>query len=65
MTQERFDRLYKKGIAVRQELNDTSLSEFVCIICTTIDNYCETRGKDSKKVAKEICVTIQEKGEKK
>lgn len=65
MTQDRFDRLYRKGIAVRQELDDTSLSEFICLVCTTIDNYCDTHNKDVKKVAKEICATIQEKGAKK
>lgn len=65
MTQEKFDRLYKKGINVRSELADASLSEFICIISTTIDNYCTEHNKDCKKVAKEICVLIQEKGENK
>ena len=63
MTKEEEIKLYKMGVEVRNALSNATPREFITIMCTTIDDYCEHHDKDTKEMAKLICITIQEKGE--
>lgn len=65
MTKDKYDKMYKMGTEAREVFKDATLREFVTVICTTIDDYCEHHGKDPSEIAKTICVAIQVKGEKK
>ena len=67
MTDKQCNELTEKGLKIREEVKDIhDRDEFICLICTTIDEWCKMNRKNPCKTAFMICHIIQEaKGVKK